>query len=101
MSESDGELRCPVCRAPFRGTADCSRCSADLRPLMRLVACAYAARQAARQALRAGNTAPADAALRLAQYCHTTPGGTRLATLLTLPLAAAPAAQASSRPPAP
>lgn len=74
-------LRCPVCRAPFRGTGDCSRCGADLRRLMRLVLWAHAARQAARQALRHGAVELAEAHLRRAQYWHPTPTGARLLEL--------------------
>ncbi|OGV67144.1 MAG: hypothetical protein A3K19_10705 [Lentisphaerae bacterium RIFOXYB12_FULL_65_16] len=78
------ELRCPVCRAPFRGTGDCSRCGADLRRLMRLVVRARAARQAARRALVAGHPSRALGLVRLAQNCHPTPAGTRLASLSAL-----------------
>ena len=46
--------RCPVCQARFRGTADCSRCGADLRPLMRIAVEAWQKRQQAREAMLRG-----------------------------------------------
>jgi hypothetical protein len=49
------ENRCPVCQARFRGARVCSRCGADLEPLMRLAVKAWQVRQAARQALDAGD----------------------------------------------
>jgi hypothetical protein len=49
------ENRCPVCQARFRGARFCSRCGADLEPLMRLTVKAWQLRQAARQALEAGD----------------------------------------------
>src|SRR5580693_5768160 len=48
------ENRCPVCQARFRGARICSRCGADLEPLMRLTVKAWQLRQAARQTLEAG-----------------------------------------------
>jgi hypothetical protein len=48
------DSRCPVCQARFRGARICSRCGADLEPLMRLAVHAWQSRQAARQALDAG-----------------------------------------------
>lgn len=55
MSRASGVGRCPVCTARFRGTAACSRCGADLTPLMRLAAEAYRLRRAARQAVFSGD----------------------------------------------
>jgi predicted amidophosphoribosyltransferase len=48
------ENRCPVCQARFRGARICSRCGADLEPLMLLTVKAWQLREAARQALGAG-----------------------------------------------
>lgn len=48
------ENRCPVCQARFRGARICSRCGADLEPLMVLAVKSWQLRQAARQALDAG-----------------------------------------------
>jgi hypothetical protein len=49
------ENRCPVCQVRFRGVRICSRCGADLEPLMLLAVKAWQLRQAARQALDAGD----------------------------------------------
>jgi hypothetical protein len=49
------ENKCPVCQARFRGSRICSRCGADLEPLMRLAVKAWQLRQASRQALDAGD----------------------------------------------
>ena len=56
------ENRCPVCQARFRGARICSRCGADLEPLMLLAVQAWRLREAARQALDAGDV---ERALRL------------------------------------
>jgi len=48
------ENRCPVCQARFRGARICSRCGADLGPLMLLAVQAWQLRQAARRALDEG-----------------------------------------------
>ena len=50
---------CPVCRARFRGASICSRCGADLSPLMRLSVAAWMLREAARDSLAAGDFAHA------------------------------------------
>jgi len=47
--------RCPVCRARFRGARICSRCGAELEPLMRLTVKAWQLRESARRALQAGD----------------------------------------------
>ena len=66
---------CPVCRARFRGAAECSRCGADLTVLMALAASAWRMRRAARQALAAGDPARARTlASQAEQVCHTTAG---------------------------
>jgi hypothetical protein len=72
-----GERRlcCPVCKARFRGAAECSRCGADLTALMLLVAQAYALREAARHALRSGDARNALASARAAQGLHSTAEG--------------------------
>jgi hypothetical protein len=85
--------RCPVCQARFRGGAICSRCGADLTPLMLLVARAYSLRQAARQALQAGDEQAALAAAEAAQDLHATSRGSHLQIVCT---AAVRAAQPSS-----
>lgn len=63
---------CPVCRARFRGAARCSRCGADLSPLMLLIAHAYRLRQQARQALCAGNRLRAFDYAEKSQRLHAT-----------------------------
>ena len=44
-------VRCPVCKARFRGQRQCSRCGADLSRLMLVVGRAYALRRQAKRAL--------------------------------------------------
>jgi hypothetical protein len=53
------ENKCPVCQARFRAARQCSRCGADLEPLMRLTVRSWQFREAARQALAAGDMARA------------------------------------------
>ena len=72
-------LRCPVCRAGFRGQSLCSRCGADLTPLMTLVARAFGARQLARRALAGGDLDGARALVDKAQNLCDTPAGRKLA----------------------
>ena len=77
----DTANRCPVCQARFRATRRCSRCGADLEPLMLLAAKAWRLRQAARQALASGQF---DLAARLAaeaQAAHHTPAAESLRAL--------------------
>ncbi len=71
-------LRCPVCRAGFRDTALCSRCGADLTPLLRLAASAWRFRESARRALREGDFAAARDLAAQAQRLHATPVGRSL-----------------------
>jgi hypothetical protein len=69
---------CPVCQARFRGSAQCSRCGADLSALMLLAVHGYALRQAARQLLRQGDSGAALASAQEAQRLHATPQGNDL-----------------------
>jgi len=69
---------CPVCRARFRGSSQCSRCGADLSPLMGLAVRAYALRQAARQLLKQGDCQAALTSVQAAQRLHRTPEGSLL-----------------------
>jgi hypothetical protein len=78
VTDARPQLRCPVCRAGFRDSVRCSRCGADLSPLMRLAARAYLARQAGREALRRGNLAASVRLARQAQGLHATDQGRRL-----------------------
>ena len=71
----NGGLRCPVCEVGFRGTRECSRCGADLTPLMLLAAHAYVLRQAAQQSLGSGDARTALVSVQAAQGLHSTPNG--------------------------
>jgi hypothetical protein len=67
---------CPVCQARFRGSAECSRCGADLAPIMALVVSAWRLREAARQAIAEGDMMRARALAAQAQeLCRTRAGG--------------------------
>jgi hypothetical protein len=74
---------CPVCRARFRGSSQCSRCGADLTPLMLLMTHAYVMRQAARQSLREGDWQAALDSARAAQRLHSTAEGSLLKVICT------------------
>jgi hypothetical protein len=75
---------CPVCRARFRGSSECSRCGADLTIVMSLSAAAWRMRQAARQALIDDDPQRAQTLAAQAQaICHT-PAGKRLEGLSEL-----------------
>ena len=86
MSPSSEVGRCPVCTARFRGTSTCSRCGADLTPLMHLAAEAYRLRRAARQAILSGDFARASFLSRRAEELCSTAAGRKL-SLLTAVLA--------------
>ena len=67
--------RCPVCQARFRGVMICSRCGADLQPLMVLALEAWRAREGAREAIAAGDFAMArQLSARAQQLCFTERG---------------------------
>lgn len=77
----DSTLRCPVCRAAFRGSRECSRCGADLGRLMQVwVEACIARRHAARALLRGEYEAARDHAAT-AQRLFGTPRGRKLALL--------------------
>lgn len=79
------DLRCPTCRASWRGVTTCGRCGTDLGTLMRVVVRAWELREAARTALCAGDRAAEAVALaRAACRLHTTPQGQRLLALALL-----------------
>ena len=63
MIESHESPKCPVCQARFRESSTCSRCGADLGPLMLVIANAYRLRHDAKQALQADDF---EGALKLA-----------------------------------
>lgn len=76
-----GFFRCPVCRAGFRGTRECTRCGADLTALLILSAKAGLCREKARKAIRANDFESAHALARHAQRIHATEQGRQLLLL--------------------
>ena len=69
------DKRCPVCQARFRGAVTCSRCGADLRPLMFLAAKASRLREGARQAILGGDFYQAgELACQAESVCRTSAG---------------------------
>jgi hypothetical protein len=66
---------CPVCQARFRGSAECSRCGADLGTIMGLAAGAWRMREAARDALAHDDFTRARALASKAQEICRTPAG--------------------------
>ena len=72
---------CPVCQARFRGTPHCSRCGADLQPLMLLTVQAFQLRKAGRQALDAGDYQSAFRLSSQAQAIRSTNVGRHLLAL--------------------
>ena len=75
---ADPPLLCPVCRARFRGASQCSRCGADLIPLMTLAARAYLLRRASRDHLLQGDYAGAQLLADRSQALHATDRGRHL-----------------------
>lgn len=78
----EADPRCPVCRASFRGTRACSRCGADLGPVMRLRAQSHLLREAARETVRRGDFRRALELARKAQALCVTEEGRKLELLL-------------------
>jgi hypothetical protein len=78
------ENHCPVCQARFRGARICSRCGAELEPLMVLAVEAWQLRQAARQALNAGDVERALGLAIEAQGIQNTESGESLRLLLLM-----------------
>ena len=74
-------MRCPVCQARFRGACMCSRCGADLEPVMRLALQAWRLREAARRAIVLGTYDQALQPLWAAERLHSTPRGESLLVL--------------------
>ncbi len=81
MGNEKGSLRCPVCRAKFRGTRECSRCGADLSGIMMLSARAQRYRADARKSIYALNFEKARELAATAQKEHATETGRRLLLL--------------------
>jgi hypothetical protein len=67
--------------ARFRGARVCSRCGADLEPLMALTVEAWQLRQSARAAFEGSDFPLALALAAEAQQAHRTPDGERLRLL--------------------
>lgn len=78
LPEASAPVICPVCRARFRGAETCSRCGADLGPLLLLSAHAFRLRQRARGHLRQGNFLQALACAVEAERLRSTPHGALL-----------------------
>lgn len=68
MIRNDEPPNCPVCQARFRGAAICSRCGADLAPLLLLIDHAYRLRRDARKAIETGDV---ERAQKLAEEAET------------------------------
>ena len=77
-------LTCPVCQARFRGATTCSRCGADLTPVMVLAAASWQARNQATEAMLAGDTPRAIDLLATAETWQATLAGRRLRALALL-----------------
>jgi hypothetical protein len=76
-----GLMRCPVCRAKFRGSRQCSRCGADLGGIMILSARAQLYRANARKSLYALHFEKAHELAAAAQKTHATETGKKLLLL--------------------
>lgn len=76
-------MHCPVCRAKFRGTRQCSRCGADLTGLMILSASARHNRIEARKSLMTLNFDKAHKLAAASQRQHATETGRKLLLLTT------------------
>ncbi len=74
-------LRCPVCRAKFRGTRQCSRCGADLTAIMVLSARAQHCRANAKKSLYTLNFEKAHGLAATAQREQATESGRKLLLL--------------------
>ena len=72
---------CPVCGARFRANTECTRCGADLRPVMALMIEAFALRREARRALRNGQFHAARSLASAAQERCSSDAGRRLVLL--------------------
>ena len=81
MDKNGSSSRCPVCRAKFRGTRQCSRCGADLTELMIFSVRAQRCRANARKSLFALNFEKAHEFAAAAQKEHATETGRKLLLL--------------------
>ncbi len=78
LADIAASAACPVCRARFRSAVTCSRCGADLGPLLVLSARAFRLRQKARTLLREGDFRQALGCAVEAECLHATPHGALL-----------------------
>jgi len=76
--------RCPVCLARFRGARICSRCGADLEPLMILAVKSWRLRAASRAAIGAGQFEQALNLAQQSQQAQHTPAGEALRVVSAL-----------------
>ena len=74
---------CPVCQARFRGSETCSRCGADLSPLLLLSAHAFRLRQKARALLLQGDFRQAFTCVEEAERIRATAQGRLLRAVCT------------------
>ena len=81
MGKNRSSSRCPVCRAKFRSTRQCSRCGADLTALMILSARAQHCRGNARKSLLSLEFEKAHEFAAAAQKEHSTETGRKLLLL--------------------
>ena len=81
MDINGSSSRCPVCRAKFRSTRQCSRCGADLTALMILSVRAQHCRVSARKSLFALEFEKAHEFAAAAQKEHATETGRKLLLL--------------------
>ena len=81
MGKNGSSSRCPVCRAKFRGTRQCSRCGADRTGLMILSAKAQHYRAGAKKSLFALKFEKAHELAAAAQKVHATETGRKLLLL--------------------
>ena len=86
MSLRSTSLKCPVCNARFRGTVTCSRCGADLGPLMTLVARAWQLRRCAAKALAMGDAEGALVQATRSRRLHDTPQAKKTALIARMML---------------
>lgn len=82
MTSQSVQLRCPACSARFRGARFCSRCGADLGPLMLIATKAQILRTKAHQAFSTGNLKEAALWAHEAEELHATPKSKQLVALM-------------------
>lgn len=83
MTQTQNKMSCPACGARFRGTSICSRCEADLTPLMEIVFKAFQIREETRMALQYGCYKKAQKLAREAQALIDTDSGRQLNLICT------------------